>query len=308
MRRAGLLRQQLLDLPDIRGGKRHLARQTPGPPARLVLEQVVPVRPAAHHLAGSGQPEPLPGPAVGLHLRHGRRLRLLRACGATSPALRRTGFSGVCGALSSCTNPVRPAPRAECRSWCRARSAPGARLRDVRLARLGASRLGGLTFRRGRRRGPAHTRGPFGLQRPLARHAAFGLCLALPAVRPDNHDHVAAVLLGLGLDEAELLDVAREALQQPEPELGPGLLASPEHDRHLDLVSLPEEPLDVALLGPVVMRVDLGPKLDLLDDRLGLVLAGLPGLERGLVLELAVVHELGNRWPCRGRDLDQVEV
>src|SRR5205823_10343374 len=75
-----------------------------------------------------------------------------------------------------------------------------------------------------------------------------------------------------------------------------------------DLVSLPEEPLDVALLRPVVMWVDLGPELDLLDDRLGLVLAGLPGLERGLVLELAVVHELADRWPCRGRDLDQVEV
>src|SRR5262249_24614365 len=136
----------------------------------------------------------------------------------------------------------------------------------------------------------------------------FRLGLALPAVRPDDHDHVAAVLLGLGLDEAKFLDVCSEALKQPEPELGPGLLASPEHDRHLDLVSLPEEPLDVALLRSVIMRIDLGPELDLLDDRLGLVLAGFPGLERGLVLELAVVHELGYRWPCRGRDLDQVEV
>ena len=48
----------------------------------------------------------------------------------------------------------------------------------------------------------------------------FSPGLTLPAVRPDNHDHVAAILLGLGLDEAEFLDVARKALQQPESELG----------------------------------------------------------------------------------------
>src|SRR5256885_17061095 len=111
----------------------------------------------------------------------------------------------------------------------------------------------------------------------------FSLSLTLPAMRPDNHDHVATILLGLGLDEAEFLDVRRQALQQPEPELGPGLLASPEHDRHLDLVSLPEEPLDVAPFRSVVMRVDLWPELGLLVDRLGLGLAGLPGLERGFV-------------------------
>src|SRR5208283_2651051 len=33
-----------------------------------------------------------------------------------------------------------------------------------------------------------------------------------------------------------------------------------------------------------------------------------PGLERGLVLELAVVHELADRWPRRRRDLNQIEV
>ncbi len=97
--------------------------------------------------------------------------------------------------------------------------------------------------------------------------------ISLPAVRADDHGHVAAVLLGRGLDETKLLDIPRQTLQQPEPELGPGLLASAEHDGHLDLVPRLEEPLDVALLGAVVVRVDLGPELDLLDDRLGLVLA-----------------------------------
>jgi hypothetical protein len=101
----------------------------------------------------------------------------------------------------------------------------------------------------------------------------LGSGIALPAVRADDHGHVPAVLLGLGFDEAKLLDVTGEALQQPEAQFGPGLLTPPEHDRHLDLVPCLEEPLDVALLGAVVVRVDLRPELDLLDDRLGLVLA-----------------------------------
>ena len=85
-------------------------------------------------------------------------------------------------------------------------------------------------------------------------------------MRPDDHGHVPAVLLGRGFDKAEVLDVTGEALQQPEPEFGPGLLTPAEHDRHLDLVSRLEEPLDMALLGAIVVRVDLRPELDLLDD------------------------------------------
>src|SRR6266568_6551322 len=64
----------------------------------------------------------------------------------------------------------------------------------------------------------------------------------------------------------------------------------------------------MAPLGAVVVRVDLRAELDLLDDRLRLVLTRFPGLDRGLVLELAVVHELADRRPRGGRDLDQIEV
>src|SRR6202043_974729 len=95
---------------------------------------------------------------------------------------------------------------------------------------------------------------------------------------------------------------------QPEAELGTGLLTTAEHDRHLDLVPRLEEPLDVALLGAVVVRVDLRAELDLLDDRLRLVLARLPRLDRGLVLELSVVHELTDRGACGRRTLDKIEV
>jgi hypothetical protein len=56
------------------------------------------------------------------------------------------------------------------------------------------------------------------------------------------------------------------------------------------------------------VRIDLRPDLDLLDDRLRLVLARLPGLERRLILELAEVHELGDRRTRRRRDLDEIEI
>src|SRR6266498_1330963 len=83
---------------------------------------------------------------------------------------------------------------------------------------------------------------------PGALGGALGSCLGLLLDRADNHDHVSAVLLGRRLDEPEILDVVGEPLEQPEAELGPRLFASPEHDRDLDLVTLLEEPLDVALL------------------------------------------------------------
>ena len=64
----------------------------------------------------------------------------------------------------------------------------------------------------------------------------------------------------------------------------------------------------MAPLGAVVVRVDLRAELDLLDDRLCLVLARFPGLEGGLLLVLALVHELGDRRPRCRCHLDQVEV
>jgi hypothetical protein len=113
---------------------------------------------------------------------------------------------------------------------------------------------------------------------------------------------------GRRLHEAELLDVLAQPLQQPEPQLGAGLLAAAEHDRDLDLVPRLEEADDVALLGRVVVRVDLGTELHLLDDGEHLVLAALTRLLRRLVLELPVVHELADRRAGHRSDLDQVEV
>ena len=63
----------------------------------------------------------------------------------------------------------------------------------------------------------------------------------------------------------------------------------------------------MALLGLVVAGVDLGTELHLLDLDLGLVLTSLLGLDRLLVLELAVVHDLADGRLRVGRDLDEVE-
>jgi hypothetical protein len=61
--------------------------------------------------------------------------------------------------------------------------------------------------------------------RPTCPLGALGLRgrhrVGFPLVRPDHHDHVAAVLLRRGFDEAKLLDVTGQALEQLEPEFGP---------------------------------------------------------------------------------------
>ena len=122
----------------------------------------------------------------------------------------------------------------------------------------------------------------------------LGLGLGLLLVRSQHHGHVAPVLLGRGLDEAEVGHVVSQSLQQPEAELCRPAATTTEHDRDLDLVAPSQEPDDVTLLGLVVVRVDLRSELHLLDDRVDLVLAGLARLHGRLVLELAEVHELGH--------------
>src|SRR5690554_1975174 len=201
------------------------------------------------------------------------------------------------------------------------------RLRRCRL-RGGGLRggLGGLLRRRGlgrRRRGLGRGRCSGRCRRSLLAllvTARAGGSLALPrllrgatrlgllAHGTEHHRHVAPVLLGHRLDEAELGDVVGETLQETHTHLGARLLATAEHDHDLDLVARLEEALDVALLGPVVVRVDLEAEPDLLESRVGLVPARLARLHVGLVLELAVVHELRDGGSSVRGDLDEIEV
>jgi hypothetical protein len=109
-------------------------------------------------------------------------------------------------------------------------------------------------------------------------------------------------------DGAEFGDLLGQALEQTHAHLRAGLLAAAEHDHDLDFVALSQEALNVALLGAIVVRVDLEPEADLLQHRVGLVTARVAGFLGRLVLVLPVVHELGDRRAGVRRDLDQVEV
>src|SRR6266498_3594437 len=126
--------------------------------------------------------------------------------------------------------------------------------------------------------------------------------------RREHRDHVAPVLARGAVHLGELADVGGQPLQQASPELGVGHLPAPEHDGDLDLVALAQETFDVALLGSVVVLVDLGPHLHFLEDDQALLAPGLLGLDGLLVLVLRVVHQLADRRPRHRRDLDQVEV
>src|SRR5262245_52440410 len=150
---------------------------------------------------------------------------------------------------------------------------------------------------------------PAGLLLPLRRRRLLRPtrgCRAL--ARGEHGDHVAPVLARRAVHLRQLGDVGRQALQQAPAELGVRHLATTEHDRDLDLVTLLEEPHDVTLLGLVVVRVDLGPHLHFLEAHEVLLAARFLGLDRLLVLELGVVHDLADRRALERRDLDQVQV
>src|SRR6266536_1855816 len=147
---------------------------------------------------------------------------------------------------------------------------------------------------------------PSGCARRGRGGAALGLRRAL-AWR-EHRDHVAAVLPSRTVDLGDVHDVGGQSFEQAPAELGVRHLSAAEHDRHLDLVALLEEPLDVALLRLVVVVVDLGPHLHFLEGHQALLAPGLLGLDGLLVLVLRVVHQFGDRRPRQGRDLDQIEI
>ena len=91
-------------------------------------------------------------------------------------------------------------------------------------------------------------------------------------------------------------------------ELGVGHLPTTEHDRELDLVALAEEAHHVLHLRRVVVLVDLGPELHLLDDDVRGLALRLPAPLLLLVDVPAVVHDPTDRRVGVGRDLDQVEL
>jgi hypothetical protein len=141
---------------------------------------------------------------------------------------------------------------------------------------------------------------------PVGLGVAEGFGLVLRGT--DDHDHVAAVDTRRGLDNAYLGDILRELLEQADAHLGTLLLTSAELDHGLDLVAGAEEADGMATLRLVVVRVDLEAEPDLLQDRVGLVLPRLAGLDGRFVLVLTKIHELGHRRLCLRCYLDKIQV
>lgn len=126
--------------------------------------------------------------------------------------------------------------------------------------------------------------------------------------RPKNHSHVPAVLLGPHFNVAVFCNVCCQSLEQSVTQLRTRLLAATEHDGHLNFGSLLQEANHVALFSLIVVVIDLGAELLLLDHSLLLVLPRLAGFLGLLVFELAVVHDFGDGRLSRRRNLNQVKV
>ena len=218
----------------------------------------------------SGDPEALGGGPSGLHLGHAGFLGSVGPADRLDDSHHRREQEGRARALGGGLglggrSTAAGASRGSRRRESRPLRAPGSRRRGPRLCGrrgLGLRLGGGGSLRVGRGVG-ARGRGALGDRILEGR---------------DHHHHVAAVEVRPALDDGEVLQSSASRSRICSTALRVQQLTAAEHDRDLDLVAVAQEPLDVTLLGRVVVRVDLGPELDLLDGDRALVAPGLLGL------------------------------
>src|SRR5208282_5688 len=123
--------------------------------------------------------------------------------------------------------------------------------------------------------------------RPMAwPHPLFGC---------DHHRHLPAFHLGELLHLAKLDQIAAHALEHAHADLLVNELAAPEAKGDLDLVAFLEKLHDRAHLDLIIVVVDRGTHLDLLDLDYLLFLARLVLLLLFLVFELAEIEDLDDR-------------
>src|SRR3954471_3370282 len=125
--------------------------------------------------------------------------------------------------------------------------------------------------------------------------------------RRENHDHLPPFEARLHLDLGHFRCVFLDAIEKLRAEFLMRHLATAEAQRHLDLVALLEESLHRAQFYLVIMIVDHGPVLQLLDLDDLLLFARLGGFLLFLIFVFAVVEDLDDRRRGVGRDLDQVD-
>src|SRR5205823_2558932 len=128
-----------------------------------------------------------------------------------------------------------------------------------------------------------------------------------PLFRRQHHDDLSAFEAGLGFDFGDLDRVAFHPLEQLLAQFLMRHLAAAEPKGYLDLVALIEEAPDRLHLHVVIVIVDHGAHLDLLDLDDLLLLAGFGGLLLLLIFELAVIENLAHRRLGIGRQFDEIE-
>src|SRR5690606_16425881 len=109
-----------------------------------------------------------------------------------------------------------------------------------------------------------------------------------------HHHHLTAFELRLGFDLGNRLDFLADAVQELHAKFHMRHLASAEAERKLDLVAFLEETAHGLHLHLIVMGVDVGTHLDLLDLDGLLLLAGLGSLLLALILHSAEIGDLAD--------------
>ena len=260
-------------------------------------EPVVEKRRSPRSACGSTRRPPptsrgLRGGPQGAHRDRGRRARRLR------PARRAAACTPATGRRRASTRRALAGGRAASPAGSRGLSAPrrarsSAGVDRRRLGRLaaagscasaglGGGRLGGLSRQRAlvsavhRSDGPrlGFVRRPAGAARPRARSAAAAAVgsaaasLSVAAFSPrrarpwtGRASSSCCARPGAGAARRPRARRVFGEFEQHRAALGMGHLATAEHDRHLDLVLVLEEALDMALLGVVVVRAIFGRSL-----------------------------------------------
>ena len=139
-----------------------------------------------------------------------------------------------------------------------------------------------------------------GLGRHVHDRKEVGECGAV--LRRQHHHHLAAFRARRGFDLGLGLHLVAHLEQKLHAELLVRHFAAAEAHRDLDPVAFLEEAVDRLHLGFVVVGVDVGPELDLLDLDHLLALARLGGLLLRGILEAPEIEELGDRRSGIGGD------
>ena len=124
----------------------------------------------------------------------------------------------------------------------------------------------------------------------------------------EHHRHVASVELRRRLHLGVGSDDLGNPVQDSHTQLGVRDLASTEHDRDLDLVTLIQELLNFASFGIEVTTANFRAVFHLLDHDIGGLLAGLLVALLQFVEILRVVEDLAHRWVGHRRDFNKVEL